>query len=60
MVGALRPGLLDENDFSRESLFTGLRHDYGLTLAAQTRPFAPVSPTMRNPISGAAAMILIH
>ena len=32
-MDALCPGLLDEHDFSRESLFTVLRHDYGLTLA---------------------------
>ena len=33
LVDALCPGLLDEHDFSRESLFTVLHHDYGLTLA---------------------------
>jgi GntR family transcriptional regulator len=30
---ALCPRLLEEHDFSRESLFRVLRHDYGLTLA---------------------------
>jgi GntR family transcriptional regulator len=33
LVDALCPGLLDGHDFSRESLFHVLRHDYGLALA---------------------------
>ncbi len=32
LIDALCPGILDKHDFSRESLYNVLRHDYGFTL----------------------------